>query len=245
MGSAASADRHREICACGGQWLCPAACRRSAANGMMMPSRRRTPTPNAPARRVRRPQRRAERRATARTATRGDLVVTGAEYTPACRRGGSDDDRDARADLQAVVDRLSRPHGSAAIRPELASCHHAPDGVVESPMYATLRGRAGDRGRATAPSSRPFPDATFAGRGHRRSNRRMLAVFSDRHRDARQNEFFRAAGHEPAASTFRDARLMNLNDGDLIAHERRIYDFTGILGAGRVLRAKPAKPLRE
>jgi hypothetical protein len=41
---------------------------------------------------------------------------------------------------------------------------------------------------------------------------------------------------------FRNARLMNLDADGLIAHERRIYDFTGLLVQLGVLRAKPAKP---
>jgi hypothetical protein len=38
------------------------------------------------------------------------------------------------------------------------------------------------------------------------------------------------------------SRLMKLNDDGLIEHERRIYDFTGLLVQLGVLRAKPAKP---
>jgi hypothetical protein len=35
---------------------------------------------------------------------------------------------------------------------------------------------------------------------------------------------------------------MKMNDDGLIEHERRIYDFTGLLVQIGVLRAKPAKP---
>jgi hypothetical protein len=41
---------------------------------------------------------------------------------------------------------------------------------------------------------------------------------------------------------FRMARLLEMNDHGLIARERRIYDFTGLLVQLGVLRAKPAKP---
>ena len=41
---------------------------------------------------------------------------------------------------------------------------------------------------------------------------------------------------------FRVARLININYDGLIEHERRIYDFTGLLVQIGVLRAKPAKP---
>ena len=36
--------------------------------------------------------------------------------------------------------------------------------------------------------------------------------------------------------------LIKLDDEGLMAHERRIYDFTGVLVQIGVLRAKPAKP---
>ena len=40
---------------------------------------------------------------------------------------------------------------------------------------------------------------------------------------------------------FRNSRLIR-TDGEKIAYERRIYDFTGVLVQLGVLRAKPAKP---
>ena len=67
-----------------------------------------------------------------------------------------------------------------------------------------------------------------------------VAVFSDvvaTHMD----EFFGM----PATNKRLDMRLarsLRFNDAGLIAHERRIYDFTGVLLQIGVLRAKPAKP---
>jgi len=40
---------------------------------------------------------------------------------------------------------------------------------------------------------------------------------------------------------FRLCRLLRM-EGELIAHDARIYDFTGLLVQVGVLRAKPAKP---
>jgi len=53
------------------------------------------------------------------------------------------------------------------------------------------------------------------------------------------NEFFGLPGTNRRID-FRGARLLHL-EGDLIARERRVYDFTGILVQVGVLRAKPAK----
>jgi hypothetical protein len=39
---------------------------------------------------------------------------------------------------------------------------------------------------------------------------------------------------------FRHSRLFRVDDDGLFAHERRIYDFTGLLVKVGVLRAKPA-----
>ena len=53
------------------------------------------------------------------------------------------------------------------------------------------------------------------------------------------NEFFGLPGTNRRID-FRGSRLMQMN-GELIVHERRIYDFTGLLVQMGVLRAKPAK----
>src|SRR4030095_6013224 len=54
------------------------------------------------------------------------------------------------------------------------------------------------------------------------------------------NEFFGLPGTNRHIE-FRNARLFEIAEG-LIKHERRIYDFTGILVKVGVLRALPAKP---
>ena len=115
---------------------------------------------------------------------------------------------------------------------------HASDAVTESPIYATLHGRKAieDAARAFFTS---FPDATLT----------VDAVLVDAPRIAifttvnatHVNEFFGMAGTGRHIE-FRNARLMETDELGLIKHERRIYDFTGLLVQVGILRAKPAKP---
>jgi predicted ester cyclase len=143
----------------------------------------------------------------------------------------------ARAELKAIVERFAAtwqrrdPVGLAQ--------HHAPDGVAESPMYATLRGRKAieDAYRAFFTS---FPDATFA-LEQIVIDPPYVVLFSTVNA-TQQNDFFGLPGTNRHIE-FRMSRLMKLNADGLIEHERRIYDFTGLLVQLGVLRAKPAKPL--
>jgi steroid delta-isomerase-like uncharacterized protein len=122
--------------------------------------------------------------------------------------------------------------------PPAIARHHESNCVAESPMYATLRGRKAveDASRAFFTS---FPDATLE----------IDAILIDPPRVAifttvnatHVNEFFGLPGTNRHIE-FRNARLMEMDDQGLIAHERRIYDFTGLLLQIGVLRAKPAKP---
>ena len=123
--------------------------------------------------------------------------------------------------------------------PAAIAQYHAPDGVAESPMYATLRGRKAieDAARAFFTS---FPDATLR-RRRRSSSTRRASRCSATVNATHVNDFFGLPGTNRHIE-FRNARLMKLNDDGLIAHERRIYDFTGLLVQLGVLRAKPAKP---
>lgn len=140
-----------------------------------------------------------------------------------------------RAELQAVSDRL---HDAFTRRdPVAVAACHSPDGVVESPMFATLRGRKAieDTQRAffTAfPDVTMTVDATVIDPPH-------VAVFSTMHA-THVNEFFGLPGTGRHIEV-RVSRLFKV-EGELIAHEARIYDFTGLLVQVGVLRAKPAKP---
>ena len=141
-----------------------------------------------------------------------------------------------RDELQGIAERYVeawKRRDPAAI----AQCH-ALDGVAESPIYATLRGRQAiqDASRAFFTS---FPDATLE----------IDAILVDAPRLAifttvnatHVNEFFGMPGTNRHIE-FRNARLMEMNEEGLIKHERRIYDFTGLLVQVGILRAKPAKP---
>jgi steroid delta-isomerase-like uncharacterized protein len=119
----------------------------------------------------------------------------------------------------------------------VAQCH-ASDGVAESPIYATLRGRKAieDASRAFFTS---FPDATLDVDAILVDSPR-LAIFTTVNA-THVNEFFGMPGTNRHLE-FRNALLMEMDDQGLIVHERRIYDFTGLLVQLGVLRAKPAKP---
>ena len=120
--------------------------------------------------------------------------------------------------------------------PGLAS-FYAVDAVVESPMYATLYGRPAieEAYRAFFTS---FPDATNS----------VEAIVVEPPRVAlfttvtatHMNEFFGLPGTGRHIE-FRMCQLIEMREG-LMAHVRRVYDFTGLLVQIGVLRAKPAKP---
>jgi steroid delta-isomerase-like uncharacterized protein len=140
-----------------------------------------------------------------------------------------------RAELQALADRYIETWQRR--NPATLAQYHAADGVVESPMYQTRRGRLAieEAYRAFFTS---FPDAT-AGVEAVVIDPPRLALFTVVNA-THVNEFFGLQGTNRHIE-FRNARLFEIVDG-LIKHERRIYDFTGVLVKVGVLRALPAKP---
>ena len=114
---------------------------------------------------------------------------------------------------------------------------HAPDGVAESPMYSTRRGRKAieEAYRAFVTS---FPDMR-ADVDTILVDPPRVAIFATVNA-THVNEFFGLPGTNRQIE-FRVARLFEFENG-LIARDRRIYDFTGVLVRVGVLRAKPAKP---
>lgn len=122
--------------------------------------------------------------------------------------------------------------------PTAIAQHHAPDGIMESPIYSTLKGRKAIEEAARAFFT-SFPDATFA----------IDAVIVDAPHIAifttvnatHVKEFFGMAGTSRHLQ-LPTAWLLELNDDGLIGFGRRVYDFTGILLTVGILRAKPAKP---
>ena len=141
-----------------------------------------------------------------------------------------------REELQGIAERYVEVWNRRD--PAAIAQYHASDGVAESPIYATLHGRKAieDAYRAFFTS---FPDATSE----------IDALLVDLPRvsifttvtGTHMNEFFGMPGTNRRIE-FRSARLMEMDDVGLIARDRRIYDFTGILVQVGVLRAKPAKP---
>ena len=141
-----------------------------------------------------------------------------------------------RDDLQAIVER----HLDAWRRHDVAALvgFHSADGIVESPMYGTRRGRT-EIEEAYRALFKSFPDA--------RMDRETIlidppnvAIFftvGATHGD----EFFGLPGTDKHID-IRTARFMQFDAGGAIVHERRVYDFTGVLLQLGVLRAKPAKP---
>ena len=122
--------------------------------------------------------------------------------------------------------------------PEEMAGYHAVDGVAESPMFATMRGRSAieDAYRAFFTS---FPDAAIE--VDRVVVDSPCVVMFLTVNATHKNEFFGLPGTNRRID-FRMARLMTVNDDGLIQHEERIYDFTGLLVQVGLLRAKPAKP---
>ncbi len=140
-----------------------------------------------------------------------------------------------RADLQTVSDRYLDAFRRRD--PSALAAFHTPDGIVESPMFATLRGRKAieDAQRAFFGS---FPDAATS-REATVVDPPHVAMFVTMNA-THVNEFFGLPGTGRHIE-FRLSRLLRM-EGDLIAQEARIYDFTGLLVQIGVLRAKPAKP---
>jgi steroid delta-isomerase-like uncharacterized protein len=141
-----------------------------------------------------------------------------------------------RADLQAVIDRYMEAWHRR--EPSVIAAMHQENGVVESPMYATLRGRKAIE-EATSAFFTSFPDARITVEESVIDPPRV-ALFTTVNA-THMNEFFGLPGTNRPLM-FRNSRLFEIDDRGLIATERRIYDFTGVLVQIGVLRAKPAKP---
>jgi steroid delta-isomerase-like uncharacterized protein len=139
----------------------------------------------------------------------------------------------------ALTNQVQQYLGAWASRdPEAIGAFHTPDAVAESPSYATLRGRQAieEAARAFVTS---FPDAAQTIEAVV-VDAPYAACFSTVHA-THSSDFFGLPGTGRRIE-FRNAWLITFNDDGLIVHERRIYDFTGLLVQIGVLRAKPAKP---
>jgi steroid delta-isomerase-like uncharacterized protein len=138
-----------------------------------------------------------------------------------------------RAEILELVER--RQAATDRLDVEALTDLYAPDSTVESLMAGTVRGRAAIRGVGEA-FRRAFPDVAF----------RTDETLIDGNRVA---QFYTVTGTDtggfmglpPTGKPFRLPMvfLYTVENG-LITHERRIYDFTGLLVQIGVLKAKPA-----
>ena len=141
-----------------------------------------------------------------------------------------------RDDLKDIVERYVEVWKRRD--PEGIARFHAVDGIAETPMYATLRGRKAIEHASRAFFS-SFPDATFEYETMVVDPPRV-AVFITVNA-THMNDFFGLPGTNRHIE-FRVSLHVDTNDEGLIEHERRNYDFTALLLQLGVLRAKPMKP---
>jgi predicted ester cyclase len=113
---------------------------------------------------------------------------------------------------------------------------HAEDGTVVSPMFGTLRGRQAI-GEAYRQLWMVFPDWDLTADEVLVDGARVAQPFSVS--ATHVGEFMGLAGTNRRFQ-IQGVRLFEMGNG-LVQHERRLYDFTGLLIQVGVLRGKPAK----
>ena len=113
---------------------------------------------------------------------------------------------------------------------------HAEDGTIESPMFGRRQGR-----QAIADSYRAlfavFPDWDFQGEELLIDGNRVCQPFTA---TATHVGTFMGIDGTNRRFKIQGVRLFTMTDG-LVLHERRMYDFTGLLIQIGILRGKPAK----
>lgn len=138
-----------------------------------------------------------------------------------------------RADILALLQQ--RQAGYDRRDAQALAMLHADNGVVESLMAGTVRGRAaiGEVYRAWLAA---FPDLVVTRDDVVIDEDRVVEVVT--HAGTDRGGFM---GLAPTGKPFRlpIVHVYTIKDG-LILHERRIYDFTGLLVQIGVLKAKPA-----
>lgn len=116
------------------------------------------------------------------------------------------------------------------------SAFHAEQGTIESPMFGRRQGR-----QAIADSYRAlfvtFPDWEFQGEELLIDGDRVAQPFSA---TATHVGTFMGIDGTNRRFKIQGVRLVNIANG-LVQHERRMYDFTGLLIQIGILRGKPAK----
>ncbi len=139
-----------------------------------------------------------------------------------------------REDIQAFF--VERRQAWTARDSEGLAVGHALQGTIESPMFGSRQGRA-----AIAESYRSlfatFPDWDFEGEALVIDGDRVAQPFSA---SATHVGTFMGLPGSNRRFKIQGVRLFTMADG-LVQHERRMYDFTGLLIQVGVLRGKPAK----
>jgi len=140
---------------------------------------------------------------------------------------------------RADIDRFVSRHLTSFDRHDTAAlaADHTADARVHSPMFATHQGRPAIE-EAYRALFRSFPDWTMTRTLTLIDPPRAVIFVSIA--ATQMNEFFGLPGTHRKVD-FEGVLCLTFEDG-LIAEERRVYDFTGVLVQVGVLRAKPAKP---
>ena len=138
-----------------------------------------------------------------------------------------------RAEIVAMFDRHRLAHNRHDV--ESLAEHYAEDCVVESPMAGIVRGRA-EAEKVSRSFVSAFPDVVF--------QREALIIDGDTVVELETLSGTDTGGFmglTPSNKSFESklVRIYTLRDGKIV-HERRIYDFTGLLVQIGVLKAKPA-----
>jgi steroid delta-isomerase-like uncharacterized protein len=139
--------------------------------------------------------------------------------------------REAIETLLAQRDVLWRRRDSAGLAKA-----HAEGGVVESPMFGVIRGRPAIE-RSYAELFRAFPDSAIDIQGLLVDGDQAVQLFKWHATHSEEMFGLPASGRQ---FTIQGAQVYKFEAGHII-HERRIYDFTGLLIQIGVLRPRPAK----
>ncbi len=121
--------------------------------------------------------------------------------------------------------------------PEALAAGHAPDGTIVSPIFRTVVGQPAILGSYQA-LFQIFPDWTYTGEELLVDGDRLAQAFFAR--ATHVGEFMGLPG-SGRKFQIQGVRLFTMAD-NLIAHERRYYDFTGLLVQLGILRSKPSNP---
>lgn len=138
-----------------------------------------------------------------------------------------------RADIEALFERR-RLAWDARDAAAMAATHSL-DGVVKSPMFGDLYGRA-EIEASYARLFHTFPDWTIVDEPLLVDGETVVEVFSSTATHAADFMGLPATGRQFKID---GARIHSLKDG-LVHEERRVYDFTGLLIQVGVLKGKPA-----